>query len=120
MGLSPAGCRMWPVSNPFLSLGPVCPLGMQSILPQLYLFGAPCLLRKEGTPHPSFMHSLPQAAHITLSLKSNSAWRLFFSHSMVTLPPSSMVMVPYRIPEMQLVLGFNPESLHHWAGKEGM
>lgn len=33
-------------------------------------------------------------ASATLSLNSSSAWKLFFSHSTVTLPPSSMVMVP--------------------------
>lgn len=39
------------------------------------------------------------AASTTLSLNSSSAWKLVFSHSMVTLPPSSMVIEPYRIPE---------------------
>lgn len=120
MGLRPAGCAVWPVGNPFLSLGPVCPMGIQSILPQLYLFGGTWPDVEGEDPHLSSVHSLPQAAHTTLSLKSSSAWRLFFSHSMVTLPPSSMVMVPYRIPEMQLMLRFNPESLGHQAGKEGV
>lgn len=35
-----------------------------------------------------------RAACATLSLNSSSACKLFFSHSMVTLPPSSMVIVP--------------------------
>lgn len=50
MGLRPASCAVWPVGNPFLSLGPVCPMGIQSIPPQLYLFGALRLMQKEGIP----------------------------------------------------------------------
>lgn len=34
----------------------------------------------------------------TFSLNSSSVKHLVFSHSMVTFPPSSSVMVPYRIP----------------------
>lgn len=36
---------------------------------------------------------------LTLSLNSSSALWLVFSQSMVTFPPSSIVMVPYKIPE---------------------
>lgn len=39
-----------PVGNSILSLGPVCPMGMQSILLHLYLSGALCLMRQEGIP----------------------------------------------------------------------
>lgn len=50
MRLRPAGCAVWPVGNAFLPLSPVCPMGMQSLLPQLFWFGAPRLTRREGAP----------------------------------------------------------------------
>lgn len=103
--------------QPFLSLG--LTVGIQ----RCTCLGHFAWCGRRGSALPpslSAIHCLPQAASITLSLKSSSAWSLFFSHAMVTLPPSSIVMVPYRIPEeMQLVLGFIPESLCWQTGKEG-
>ena len=50
--------------------------------------GPPGLASPRPSPKP------PKAQGATLSLNSSSACKLFFSHSMVTLPPSSMVIVP--------------------------
>lgn len=40
----------------------------------------------------------------TLSLNSRCAIHLVFSHSIVTLPPSSKVMVPYKMPVKRIHL----------------
>lgn len=74
---------------------------------------APCTLAQETISRAQRGRGIPEGSQLpspstTLSLNSSSACKLFCLDAMVTLPPSSMVMVPYRIPETQRVLGGQP------------